>query len=95
MPRENYLTPPFLLSFFPGEELPQYRLRADYLTQFGGYSHSDFVIESPVLSADEAAAVRTGLTPEQAEATLEYFVACGDRVSQMTKTYHDVEAVTR
>jgi len=37
----------------------------------------------------------TRLTPEQAEATLEYFVSCGDRLTQMTKTYHDVEAVTR
>ena len=23
-----------------------------------------------------------------------YFISCGDRLSQMTKTYHDVEAVT-
>ena len=31
----------------------------------------------------------------QAKAVLDYFVSCGDRLSQMTKTYHDVEAVTR
>jgi hypothetical protein len=38
---------------------------------------------------------RECLTPEQAEATLDYFVSSGDRLSQMTKTYHNVEAVTR
>ena len=36
-----------------------------------------------------------GLTPQQAKAVLDYFVSCGDRLSQMTKTYQDVEAVTR
>ena len=36
-----------------------------------------------------------GLSPVQAKAVLDYFVSCGDRLSQMTKTYHDVEAVTR
>lgn len=77
-----------------GESLPRYQLRADYLTQFGGYEHSDFVIQTPVLSAAESDRV-SGLTPEQAKATLDYFVTCGDRLSQMTKTYHDVEAVTR
>jgi trafficking kinesin-binding protein 1 len=30
-----------------------------------------------------------------ASATLDYFVSCGDRLSQMTKTYHDIDAVTR
>ena len=30
-----------------------------------------------------------------AGATLDYFVSCGDRLSQMTKTYHDIDAVTR
>ena len=47
-----------------------------------------------MLSESEAQRAR-GLTPEQAGATLDYFVSCGDRLSQMTKTYHDVEAVTR
>lgn len=31
----------------------------------------------------------------QAEATLDYLVSCGARLSAMTKTYHDVEAVSR
>ena len=30
-----------------GEELPQYRLRADYLTEFGGYGHTDFSNSAP------------------------------------------------
>ena len=80
------------------EELPRYRLRADYLTEFGGYANLDFadasVIDTPCLpDGDEERLV--GLTAEQAEATLEYLISSGDRLSQMTKTYHDVEAVTR
>ncbi len=31
----------------------------------------------------------------QAEATLDYLVSCGARLSAMTRAYHDVEAVTR
>ena len=81
-----------------GEELPRYRLRADYLTEFGGYANSDFadasVIETPCLP-DEDEKGLVGLTAEQAEATLEYLISSGYRLSQMTKTYHDVEAVTR
>ena len=80
------------------EELPRYRLRADYLTEFGGYANADFadasVIETPCLpEGDEQRLV--GLTGEQAEATLEFLISSGQRLSQMTKTYHDVEAVTR
>lgn len=81
-----------------GEELPRYRLRADYLTEFGGYANSDFVdasvIETPCLPDDDEKRL-VGLTAEQAEATLEYLISSGYRLSQMTKTYHDVEAVTR
>ncbi len=85
------------------EDLPRYKLRADYITEFGGYANQDFgascVIETPCLKQHEAGTSPRGhhapLTPEQAEATLDYFIASGDRLSQMTKTYHDVEAVTR
>ena len=73
------------------EDLPKYRLRADYLTEFGGYEHEDFILRTPLVPPEAAA----GLSNDQAEATLEYFLLCGDRLSQMTKTYHDVEAVTR
>lgn len=37
----------------------------------------------------------SGLSNEQAAATLDYLVFSGARVSQMTKTYSDLEAVTR
>jgi len=47
------------------------------------------VIDTPILKSSAK------LTPEQAEATLDYLVSCGDRLTQMTRTYHDVEAVTR
>ena len=86
------------LFLFQGEELPRYRLRADHRSDYVEDYHSqdeNCVIETPVLSSKEAKAVVSGLTPGQAEATLEYFVACGDRLSQMTKTYHDVESVSR
>ena len=64
------------------EQLPRYRLKADYLTQFGGVDHEHWVVKTPALVTDTGA---TSLTPEQAEATLGYFVACGDRLTQMTK----------
>ncbi|RVE66455.1 hypothetical protein OJAV_G00107540 [Oryzias javanicus] len=35
------------------------------------------------------------LTSEQIEETLKYFLLCADRVGQMTKTYNDIDAVTR
>ena len=73
------------------EQLPQYTLRQDFLTQFSGCPNPDWVVETPCLQDS----VGRGLTPEQAEATLDYLVSCGGRLSQMTKTYHDVEAVTR
>ena len=83
-----------------GEELPKYRLRADYLTQFSGYSHQDFegvagIVETPTLSAAQEARVVQGLTPDLAAATLDYFIESGDRLSKMTRTYNDIEAVTR
>ena len=36
-----------------------------------------------------------GLTPDLAAATLDYFLESGDRLSKMTRAYHDVEAVSR
>ncbi|XP_030002557.1 trafficking kinesin-binding protein 1 isoform X1 [Sphaeramia orbicularis] len=38
---------------------------------------------------------RLDLTTEQIEETLKYFLLCADRVGQMTKTYNDIDAVTR
>ncbi|XP_049867054.1 trafficking kinesin-binding protein milt isoform X2 [Pectinophora gossypiella] len=74
------------------EHIPKYRLRADSLTQFGGYENQDWFIPSPALpvSDDDLA-----LTPDQIRETLNYFLLCSNRVSQMTKTYNDIEAVTR
>jgi len=71
------------------ESIPKYKLRQDYLTEFGGIDNEDWVIKTPALNTSAK------LTPEQAEATLDYLVSCGDRLTQMTRTYHDVEAVTR
>ncbi|CAH1249408.1 TRAK1 [Branchiostoma lanceolatum] len=69
------------------EEIPCYKLRAD--TVFG-YENKDW-LESPALPPDTP----VDLSPEQAEETLKYFALCSDRVAQMTKTYNDIEAVTR
>lgn len=73
------------------EKIPRYRLRADTLTQFSGYENEDWFIQTPVLPVDED----LDLSPDVIEETLRYFVLCSDRLSQMTKTYNDIDAVTR
>ncbi|XP_063840227.1 trafficking kinesin-binding protein 1-like isoform X4 [Scylla paramamosain] len=73
------------------EQIPCYKLRADTLTEFSGYDNADWSVPFPALKEEEAEA----LSPEQAEGALAYFVLCGNRVSQMTKTYNDIDAVTR
>lgn len=74
------------------EQIPRYKLRADTLTKFGGYDNQDWFIPSPALEIDEA---DLKLSPDQIRETLNYFLLCSNRVSQMTKTYDDIEAVTR
>ncbi|CAD5122703.1 DgyrCDS11111 [Dimorphilus gyrociliatus] len=71
------------------ETIPQYRLRADTFTDFGGYANSDW-IHTPVLPSDHD----LPLSVEVIEETLNYFILCGDRLTQMTKTYNDIDAVT-
>ncbi|XP_071546512.1 trafficking kinesin-binding protein 1 isoform X2 [Panulirus ornatus] len=73
------------------EQIPRYILRADTVTEFSGYDNADWGVTFPALKEEEAEA----LSPEQAEGALAYFVLCGNRVSQMTKTYNDIDAVTR
>ncbi|KAM9005621.1 huntingtin-associated protein 1 isoform 1-T1 [Sarcophilus harrisii] len=69
-----------------GEQLPHYKLRADSVF---GYEHHDW-IQTPMVPSD----VSRHLTPNQIQETLQYFLLCSDRVSQVTKTYHDIDAVT-
>lgn len=69
------------------EQLPVYRLRADTVY---GYDHDDW-LHTPLVAPD----TRIDLTTEQIEETLKYFLLCADRVGQMTKTYNDIDAVTR
>ncbi|XP_035226821.1 trafficking kinesin-binding protein 1-like isoform X2 [Stegodyphus dumicola] len=73
------------------EHIPHYKLRADTLTEFCGYENEDWYIQTPVLSPG----ADIPLSPEVVEETLKYFVLCADRLSQMTKTYNDIDAVTR
>ncbi|KAH0956068.1 hypothetical protein HN011_011824 [Eciton burchellii] len=74
------------------EQIPRYRLRADTLTQFQGYENADWFIPAPALRLEDA---DLKLSPDQIRETLNYFILCSNRVSQMTKTYNDIEAVTR
>eukprot|EP00063_Salmo_salar_P011738 XP_013986573.1 PREDICTED: trafficking kinesin-binding protein 1-like isoform X15 [Salmo salar] len=68
------------------EGLPNYTLRADCMF---GYDHDDW-LHTPLLPPE----VALGLTHDQIEETLKYFLLCSERVGQVTKTYHDIEAVT-
>ncbi|XP_047453982.1 trafficking kinesin-binding protein 1 isoform X2 [Mugil cephalus] len=69
------------------EQLPVYKLRADTIF---GYDQDDW-LHTPLVDPDAA----LDLTTEQIEETLKYFLLCADRVGQMTKTYSDIDAVTR
>uniref|UniRef100_A0A8D3A101 Trafficking kinesin protein 1 n=1 Tax=Scophthalmus maximus TaxID=52904 RepID=A0A8D3A101_SCOMX len=69
------------------EQLPVYKLRADTIF---GYEQDDW-LHTPLVEPDSA----LDLTTEQIEETLKYFLLCADRVGQMTKTYSDIDAVTR
>uniref|UniRef100_A0A8C9MWH1 Huntingtin associated protein 1 n=1 Tax=Serinus canaria TaxID=9135 RepID=A0A8C9MWH1_SERCA len=69
-----------------GEQLPRYTLRAD--TVFG-YDHGDW-LRAPSAPPQPVAP----LTPQQIEETLQYFLLCAERVARITKTYHDIDAVT-
>ncbi|XP_054637499.1 trafficking kinesin-binding protein 1 isoform X3 [Dunckerocampus dactyliophorus] len=69
------------------EQLPVYKLRADTIF---GYEQDDW-LHTPLVDPNSA----LDLTTEQIEETLKYFLLCADRVGQMTKTYSDIDAVTR
>ncbi|CAF1277620.1 unnamed protein product [Rotaria sordida] len=69
------------------ELIPRYRLRAD--TDFA-CSHENF-IQTPRIDGSEF----ESLTDTQIRAILDYYVLSTDRMNQMTKTYHDMNAVTR
>ncbi|XP_076001623.1 trafficking kinesin-binding protein 1, partial [Genypterus blacodes] len=68
------------------EGQPNYTLRAD--TVFG-YDNDDW-LHTPILPQE----VVLGLTGEQIGETFKYFLLSSDRVGQITKTYHDIKAVT-
>ncbi|XP_075151715.1 trafficking kinesin-binding protein milt isoform X2 [Haematobia irritans] len=74
------------------EQIPKYKVRSDFLTNFAGYSNQDWYVPAPALTIP---ADGLGLTKEQTRETLNYFLLCGNRVSQMTRAYDDIEAVTR
>ncbi|XP_072180845.1 trafficking kinesin-binding protein 1-like, partial [Diadema setosum] len=81
------------------EQIPLYTLRADTTSHYS-YEHDDWLG-----SAASAGLVAGGsemndddryiLSSEMMEETLKYFTLCGDRVVQMTRTYNDIDAVTK
>ncbi|XP_050088084.1 trafficking kinesin-binding protein milt isoform X2 [Anopheles aquasalis] len=74
------------------EQIPRYKIRADTTTTFGGYENQDWFVQYPALPIPTEG---LGLTVEQTREVLNYFLLCGNRVSQMTRTYDDIDAVTR
>ena len=63
----------------------RYKLRQDYLVEHGGYENEDWVVHTPVLKSFAS----DKLTPEQAQATLEYFLL---RLVQILNIFHFPEA---
>uniref|UniRef100_A0A3B4ATT9 Uncharacterized protein n=1 Tax=Periophthalmus magnuspinnatus TaxID=409849 RepID=A0A3B4ATT9_9GOBI len=88
------LLPHYLCSDIPELEIvsllsegqPSYTLRADSVF---GYDNDDW-LHTPLVPPE----VVLGLTCEQIEETFKYFLLCSERVGQVTKTYHDIKAVT-
>lgn len=74
------------------EQIPRYKVRADTTTTFGGYENQDWFVNYPALPIPQEG---LGLTTEQTREALNYFLLCGNRVSQMTRAYDDIDAVTR
>ncbi|XP_076369864.1 trafficking kinesin-binding protein 1-like isoform X2 [Tachypleus tridentatus] len=70
------------------EDTPRYNLRADTITEFSGYRNNDW-IQTPVLPVD----IELNLSPGFLSELFVYFLSCGNRLSQMTKTYNDVESL--
>ncbi|XP_017854440.2 trafficking kinesin-binding protein milt isoform X2 [Drosophila busckii] len=74
------------------EQIPKYKVRNDFLTDFSGYANEDWFVPAPALPIPVEG---LGLTKDQTRECLNYFLLCGNRVSQMTRAYDDIEAVTR
>lgn len=66
------------------EQIPRYKLRADTLTQFGGYENEDWFIPSPALKPEEQ---NIPLSPDQIRETLNYF---SKYLNFFTLKYYDV-----
>ncbi|CAG2173984.1 unnamed protein product, partial [Oppiella nova] len=73
------------------EHIPKYKLRYDTITEFAGYDNNDWYIKTPVLDSEAP----VDLSAETIGETLKYFILSGERLSQMTKTYNDIEVVTK
>ena len=56
-----------------------------------GYQHNDWLIKTPIIDLDAP----IDLNPVLLRETLNYFILSGERLSQMTKVYNDVDALTK
>lgn len=52
------------------EQIPKYKVRSDFLTDFAGYSNQDWYVPAPALQIPPDG---LGLTKEQTRETLNYF----------------------
>ncbi|XP_076344287.1 trafficking kinesin-binding protein 1-like isoform X4 [Tachypleus tridentatus] len=84
----NLCTPEVEIHSLMKDDTPIYKLRVDTVTEFVGYKNNDW-IQTPVLPKD----TDLNLNPEFLTGLFAYFLSCGDRLSQMTKTYNDIDAV--
>lgn len=73
------------------EKIPKYKLRFDTITEFTGYQHNDWLIETPLIDLDAP----IDLNPLILRETLNYFIQSGERLSQMTRVYNDIDALTK
>lgn len=76
------------------DQIPKYKIRADKIISFAGTSNQDFeFVQFPALNIPET--IGLGLSSDQIRETLNYFLLSGQRCSEMTIVYDDIQAVTR
>lgn len=56
-----------------------------------GYQHNDWIIQTPLIDLDAP----IDLNPVILRETFNYFLLSGQRLSQMTKVYNDIDALTK
>lgn len=73
------------------EKIPNYKLRIDTITDFVGYQHNDWLIKTPLIDLEAP----VDLNPTILRETFNLFIQSGERLSQMTRVYNDIDALTK